>query len=180
MNFPVTPELPKSVMKKELNFVNAVTFSNATVRVGPDHLLILVGIIAAAARAYSFMSDEDKPLEWLVSGIVLVHLPLWRHLLTLPVIGSMILALMSSGMSMMISGLVINKMIAQQYRDAGWKIRQVDGELGEYSSRFLAMHEYGFEENDLMAAIMPLPPLADWPDDDDPSVPDWRRDLPPR
>jgi hypothetical protein len=45
-------------------------------------------------------------------------------------------------------------MVAQRYRHAGWKIRNTDGELGEYSSRFLAVDELGFSESDLMANVV--------------------------
>ncbi|MEX8517790.1 MAG: hypothetical protein AB3X44_04610 [Leptothrix sp. (in: b-proteobacteria)] len=134
--------------------MNPTTFSSTDVQVGPDHLLVLTGIAAVVARALVMMSDESLPFAWIVAGVLIGHVQLWRHTLTLPAVGSFLLALMSFGMSPLISGLVINKMIAERYRDAGWKIRNMDGELGEYSSRFLAVEHLGFRESDLMASVV--------------------------
>ena len=61
---------------------------------------------------------------------------------------------MSFGVSAFFSGMLINGLIAQRLRDAGWKIRNTDGQLGEYSSRFLAVDRLGFSEDDLMDAVV--------------------------
>lgn len=136
-------------MKRTLTFVNPTTLSRMDVRVGPDHWLILAGILAVIARLYSLMGGESLPYLWTVVGVLVAHLGVSRHVLTLPVLGSVVLGLMSFGMSMLISGLILNKLVAQSYRAAGWKIRDTEGGLGEYSSRFLAVHELGFSESDM-------------------------------
>jgi hypothetical protein len=112
------------------------------------------GAVAVGVHVWSLLSGEVVPWSWAVGAGVLAHARLWRHTLTLPVLGSIALALMSSGMSMLISGVAVNKMVAQRYRHAGWKIRNTDGELGEYSSRFLAVDQLGFSESDLMANVV--------------------------
>jgi hypothetical protein len=136
-------------MKRNLTFVNTTTLTRTDVHVGPDHLLILAGILAVIVRLYSLMSGESWPYVWVVAGVLVAHLGASRHVLTLPVLGSLLLGLMSFGMSMLISGLILNKLVAQSYRTAGWKIRDTEGGLGEYSSRFLAVHELGFSESDM-------------------------------
>ena len=141
-------------MKKSITFVNPRLYGRVDVRVGPDPLLAAVGAAAVGLQVWSGLSGEAAPWMWWAAGSVLAHGRLWRHTLTLPVLGSLTLALMSSGMSMLISALAVNKMVAQRYRHAGWKIRNTDGELGEYSSRFLAVDQLGFSESDLMANVV--------------------------
>lgn len=141
-------------MKKSITFVNPRLYGRVDVRVGPDPLLAVVGVAAVGLQVWSGLSGESVPWGWWAAGSVLAHGRLWRHTLTLPVVGSLALALMSSGMSMVISALAVNKMVAQRYRHAGWKIRNTDGELGEYSSRFLAVDQLGFSESDLMANVV--------------------------
>ena len=141
-------------MKKSLTFVNPHFYRRVEVRVGPDSLLVLAGAAAVAVQVWAALSGEVVPAPLWAGAAVLAHARLWRHTLTLPVASSVALALVSSGMSMLIGGLVVNKMVAQRYRHAGWKIRNTDGELGEYSSRFLAVDELGFSESDLMANVV--------------------------
>ena len=141
-------------MKKSITFVNPRLYRRVDVRVGPDSLLFLAGAGSAVVQGWALLSGESVPWTWWAAACVLGHARLWRHTLTLPVVGSIALALMSSGMSMLISALAVNKMVAQRYRHAGWKIRNTDGELGEYSSRFLAVDELGFSESDLMANVV--------------------------
>jgi hypothetical protein len=141
-------------MKKSITFVSPHLYRRVDVRVGPDPLLFLAGAAATAVQVWAMLSGESVPWSWWAGAAVLAHARLWRHTLTLPVLGSIALALMSSGMSMPISALAVNKMVAQRYRHAGWKIRNTDGELGEYSSRFLAVDELGFSESDLMANVV--------------------------
>lgn len=141
-------------MKKSITFVNPRLYGRVDVRVGPDPLLMVGGAVAAGVQLWSVLTGEAVPWPWWAAASVLAHVRLRRHTLTLPVVGSVALALMSSGMSMLISALVVNKMVAQRYRHAGWKIRNTDGELGEYSSRFLAVDQLGFSESDLMANVV--------------------------
>lgn len=141
-------------MKKSITFVNPRLYRRVDVRVGPDPLLFLAGAGVAVVQVWALLSGESVPWAWWAAASVLGHARLWRHTLTLPVVASVALALMSSGMSMLISALAVNKMVAQRYRHAGWKIRNTDGELGEYSSRFLAVDELGFSESDLMANVV--------------------------
>jgi hypothetical protein len=144
-------------MKRNLIFLNPRTFSKTHVRVGIDHVQLLAGVLAAFAKLYMLMSVEPMSMLWIFGLIAVAHLRFWRHAFTLPVIASAALALMSFGLSMVISALIINKMVAQHYRDAGWKIRNRNGVLGEYSSRFLAVHELGFSDSDMTesAALHP-------------------------
>ena len=141
-------------MKQSITFVHPTRFKRTEVQVGPDHWMIAIGVVAALARLGEVMSGTD--LNWPVYAVaaVLAHARHWRHVRSLPVVGSLALALMSFGMSALISGAVINRWIAQSFRDAGWKIRNTDGELGEYSSRFLAVDRLGFHESDLMGGAM--------------------------
>lgn len=141
-------------MKKSITFVNPRLYRRVDVRVGPDPLLMVGGAVAVGVQLWSVLTGEVVPWPWWAAMSVLAHARLRRHTLTLPVVGSVALALMSSGMSMLISALVVNKMVAQRYRHAGWKIRNTDGELGEYSSRFLAVDQLGFSESDLMANVV--------------------------
>lgn len=141
-------------MKKSITFVNPRLYRRVDVRVGPDPLLMAGGAVAVGVQLWSVLTGEVVPWPWWAATSVLAHARLRRHTLTLPVVGSVALALMSSGMSMLISALVVNKMVAQRYRHAGWKIRNTDGELGEYSSRFLAVDQLGFSESDLMANVV--------------------------
>jgi hypothetical protein len=141
-------------MKKSITFVNPHRYRQVQVRVGPDPLLFLAGTAAAAGQVWALVSGESVPWTWWVAASALAHARLWRHTLTLPVVASVALALMSSGMSMVVSALAVNKLVAQRYRHAGWKIRNTDGELGEYSSRFLAVDQLGFSESDLMANVV--------------------------
>jgi hypothetical protein len=141
-------------MKKSITFIHPNLYRRANVRVGPDPLLLVAGVAALVVQVWATLSGEVVPWSWLAGAGVLAHARLWRHTRTLPVIASVALALMSSGMSMAISALAVNKMVAQRYRHAGWKIRNTDGELGEYSSRFLAVDELGFSESDLMANVV--------------------------
>jgi hypothetical protein len=141
-------------MKKSITFVNPHLYRRVEVRVGSDPVLLLVGAVSVLAQGWAALSGESVPWTWWAGAGVVAHGRLWRHALTMPVLGSVALALMSSGMSVLISALVVNKMVAQSYRHAGWKIRNTDGELGEYSSRFLAVDELGFSESDLMANVV--------------------------
>ena len=141
-------------MKKSITFVNPHVYRHVQVRVGPDSLLLAAGAGALTLQLWAVLGGETVPWAWWAAASAVAHARLWRHTLTLPVLGSLALALMSSGMSMLISGLAVNKMVAQRYRHAGWKIRNTDGELGEYSSRFLAVDELGFSESDLMANVV--------------------------
>lgn len=139
-------------MKRALTFVNPNTLSRTEVHVGPDHLLILAGIVAVIAHLYTLMGGDGWPYGWVIAGVAIAHVGISRHVLTLPALGSVLLGAMSGGMSMLISGLILNKMIAHRYRAAGWKVQDHEGSLGEYSSRFLAVHELGFRESDLTPA----------------------------
>jgi hypothetical protein len=139
-------------MKQTITFVHPQFFKRIEVQVGPDHLLMVAGGLAALVRLGEVMSGVSFGWQWYAVATVVAHLRLWRNAGTWPVLGSIALALMSSGMAMLISGTVLNRLIAQRYRDGGWKIRNTDGELGEYSSRFLAVDHLGFRESDLMGA----------------------------
>lgn len=136
-------------MNRHLTFLNPRTYSSTDIRIGIDHLQVLAGLMAVGLQFYGLMSGEPLPQLWVLGLIAAAHLRAWRHAWTMPMIGSFIVALMSLGMSLLISGMVINKMVAQHYRDAGWKVRNKDGGIGEYSSRFLALNELGFSDNDM-------------------------------
>lgn len=142
-------------MKQSITFVHPATLLRQEVRVGPDHLLMAAGAVAALTRLGEFMSGTSVPWHWYALGAVVAHLGHLRHVFTLPVAASMALSLMSFGMSNLIGGAILNRWIAQAFRDGGWKIRNTDGELGEYSSRFLAVDKLGFHESDLMGAAHP-------------------------
>lgn len=141
-------------MKKSITFIHPRRYQRVEVRVGADPLLLLAGAVALSLQAWTALAGDALPWGWLAGGAVLAHARLWRHALTLPVVASVVLALMSAGMSMVITGMAVNKLVAQRYRHAGWKIRNTDGELGEYSSRFLAVDKLGFDERDLMANVV--------------------------
>lgn len=141
-------------MKKSLVFVNTTTFSTTEVKIGPNHLLIVAGLLAVMARVYTLMSGEAVPYLWVAAAVVAVHWNHWRHALTPPVLISLVVGLVSFGLSLLVSGLIINRLVAQHYRDRGWKIRQQGGELGEYSSRFLAVDELGFKDSDLLETVV--------------------------
>lgn len=141
-------------MKKTITFIHPDRYQRVEVRVGPDLLLLLVGLGAMLVQAGAALSGEAVPWPWIAGAVALAHLRLWRHAMTVPVLGSLALGLMSSGMGLAISALAVNKLVAQRYRHAGWKIRNTDGELGEYSSRFLAVDRLGFSEEDLMANVV--------------------------
>jgi hypothetical protein len=140
-------------MRQQLTFVHPTTLSTREVPVGPDHLLIIAGVLAAAVRAVDVLGELDLPWAGYAAAVLLVHARHWRHSLSWPVLGSVAVALSSFGLSAFFSGAVIHRLVAQHYRDAGWKIRNTDGQLGEYSSRFLAMDRLGFNESDLMEAV---------------------------
>jgi hypothetical protein len=140
-------------MSTAITFVNTRTGSRVDVRVGPDPLMLLAGLAAAVMLGVDWAGGPSLGWPWYAGATALVHARLYRHALTLPAWGSLALGLMSSGMSMLITGVVIHRMIAQRYRDAGWKIRNTDGELGEYSSRFLAIDRLGFSDSDLLATV---------------------------
>ncbi len=169
-------------MKQSITFVHPATLQRQEVRVGPDHLLMAAGAVAALTRLGEVMSGVSVPWHWYAIGAVVAHLGHVRHLLTLPVAASVALSLMSSGMSNLIGGAILNRWIAQSFRDGGWKIRNTDGELGEYSSRFLAVDKLGFHESDLMGVAHPasrqfsreaVPDMPGWVD----TVPQARRDA---
>ncbi|MDZ7856458.1 hypothetical protein [Sphaerotilus sp.] len=141
-------------MKKSITFIHPSRYQRVEVRVGPDPLLLLAGAVALSLHAWAALWGETVHWGWLAGGAVLAHARLWRHALTLPMAASVTLALMSGGMSMAITAVAVNKLVAQRYRHAGWKIRNTDGELGEYSSRFLAVDKLGFHERDLMANVV--------------------------
>ena len=67
------------------------------------------------------------------------------HRTPLPLALSIALAFMSGGASMLISGLLIHRFVAEQLRTNGWKVDTGKGRLGEYSSRFLAEHAFGIK-----------------------------------
>lgn len=144
----------EATVKKSLVFVNTVTFSTTEVKIGPNHLLIVAGLLAVLARVYTMMSGEAVPYLWVAAAVVAVHWSHWRHAATPPVLISLVVGLVSFGLSLLVSGLIINRMVAQHYRDRGWKIRQQGSELGEYSSRFLAVDELGFKDSDLMESVV--------------------------
>lgn len=142
-------------MKQVLTFIHPTLFNRREVRVGPDHLLVLAGLAVIGLKSFEWLSGEHiAGWPWYAGAAVLAHARLWRLALTPPVLGSIVVALMSWGMSMLVSGLVVNRLVAQHYRASGWKIRNVDGELGEYSSRFLAVDQLGFRESDLMDSVV--------------------------
>ncbi len=142
-------------MKKTLTFVHPVLHRHTDVSLGTDAVLVLGGVAAAVAELF-VMLDAGGGLSWPVlgAGIALAHARQWRHLHTWPVAASLALALMSSGLSMLITGWVLNRGIARRYRGAGWKVRDTEGELGEYSSRFLAVDGLGFRESDLIGGVV--------------------------
>ncbi|MGR6807481.1 hypothetical protein ACU6VI_14435 [Sphaerotilus natans] len=142
-------------MKKTLTFVHPVLHRHTDVSLGTDAVLVLGGVAAAVAELF-VMLDAGGGLSWPVlgAGIALAHARQWRHLHTWPVVASLALALMSSGLSMLITGWVLNRGIARRYRGAGWKVRDTEGELGEYSSRFLAVDGLGFRESDLVGGVV--------------------------
>ena len=110
-------------MKTAVTFVNTRTGSRADVRVGPDPLMLLAGLAAAVMLGVDWAGGPALAWPWYAGATVLVHARLRHHWLTLPTWGSLALGLMSSGMSMLITGVVVHRLIAQRYRDAGWKIR---------------------------------------------------------
>ena len=143
-------------MKKTLTFVHPERRRRTTVHVGPDLVLVLGGLAAAVAELAVQLDPELPRLGWtvLVPAIALAHARQWRHLRTWPVLASLLLALMSSGMSMLVTGWVLDRWVARRYRDARWKVRDTEGELGEYSSRFLAVDELGFRESDMIGGVV--------------------------
>jgi hypothetical protein len=84
---------------------------------------------------------------------LIAHARLLRHTLTWPMLGSIALAFASFGTSTFFSGMVINQLIAQHWRHAGWKVRNTDGQLGEYSSRYMAIDLMGLDESDLLSVV---------------------------
>lgn len=168
-------------MKQSITFVHPATLQRQEVRVGPDHLMVAAGAVAALTRLGEVMSGMAVPWHWYALGATMAHVAHLRHVLTLPVAASLALSLMSFGMSNLIGGAILNRWIAQAFRDGGWKIRNTDGELGEYSSRFLAVDKLGFHESDLMGMAAhvsrqglrePAPGVVGWVD----TVPQARRD----
>ncbi|MFM2055612.1 MAG: hypothetical protein RL456_3649 [Pseudomonadota bacterium] len=141
-------------MKQSITFVHPHLYNRTDVRVGPDHLLMLVGVMAGLVRLADAAGGLQFGWGWYAAAGVLAHARQVRHLRTWPVLASVLLAAMSFGMSGLLTGIVINRMVAQRYRDAGWKIRNTDGEIGEYSSRFLAVDRLGFHESDLMEEVV--------------------------
>lgn len=141
-------------MRPSLVFVHPVTFTTRQLRVGPDHLLVLVGALCAVARGVDLLGGLGLPWAGYLLVAGLAHLRQWRHIASWPVAGSLALAAVSFGISSFFSGMVINRLVAQRLRDAGWKIRNTDGQLGEYSSRFLAVDRMGFSESDLMDEVV--------------------------
>ncbi|MFM2348702.1 MAG: hypothetical protein RL654_3455 [Pseudomonadota bacterium] len=144
-------------MKKTLTFVHPVLHRHTDVSLGADAVLVLGGVAAAVAELFVLLdAGRGGGLSWPVlgAGIVLAHARQWRHLHTWPVAASLALALMSAGLSMLITGWVLNRGIARRYRGAGWKVRDTEGELGEYSSRFLAVDGLGFRESDLIGGVV--------------------------
>ena len=145
-------------MKKTLTFVHPVLHRHTDVSLGTDAVLVLGGVAAAVAELFAMLDagGGGSGLSWPVlgAGIALAHARQWRHLRTWPVVASLALALMSSGLSMLITGWVLNRGIARRYRGAGWKVRDTEGELGEYSSRFLAVDGLGFRESDLIGGVV--------------------------
>ena len=143
-------------MKKTLTFIHPQQLRQVAVSVGADGLQVLAGFAASLAALCVALDPELPRVAWPVlgAGIALVHARQWRHLATWPVLASLLLATMSAGMSMLVTGWVINRWIARRYRDARWKVRDVEGELGEYSSRFLAVDELGFRESDMIGGVV--------------------------
>lgn len=141
-------------MRQQLTFVHPTTLSAREVTVGPDHLLIALGVLAAGVRGVDLIGELGLPWAGYAAAVLLVHARHWRHGLSWPVLGSVAVALSSFGLSAFFSGAVIHRLVAQHYRDAGWKIRNTDGQLGEYSSRFLAVDRLGFSESDLMDEVV--------------------------
>ncbi|MBK6713906.1 MAG: hypothetical protein IPG57_02065 [Burkholderiales bacterium] len=141
-------------MRQSLTFVHPVTLTSRDVRVGPDHLLVVAGALCGLVRLADAAGGLGLPWFGYAAFAAVAHLRLWRHAASLPVLGSLALATVSFGVSAFFSGMLINGLIAQRLRDAGWKIRNTDGQLGEYSSRFLAVDRLGFSEDDLMDAVV--------------------------
>lgn len=141
-------------MRSSLFFVHPVTYTQRAVRVGPDHLLVVVGALCGLVRLVDVVGGLELPWLGYVAVAALAHARQWRHTMTWPVLGSLALAASSFGVSAFVSGILINRLVAQRLRDAGWKIRNTDGQLGEYSSRFLAVDRMGFSESDLMDEVV--------------------------
>lgn len=141
-------------MRQSLVFVHPVTFATRAVRVGPDHLLLTVGALCALVRLADLVGGLELPWAGYLAAALLAHARQWRHTLSWPVLGSVALAASSFGVSLFVSGILINRLVAQRLRESGWKIRNTDGELGEYSSRFLAVDRMGFSESALMGEVV--------------------------
>ncbi len=141
-------------MRQRLTFIQPVTFAQRKVNAGPDHLMFALGALAGLLRLVDVVGELSLPWSLYAAMAIASHLRVRRHLVTWPAIGSVALALVSYGVSALFSATVINQLIAQHWRDAGWKIRNTDGHLGEYSSRFLAVDRLGFSEDDLMDAVV--------------------------
>ena len=109
---------------------------------------MLAGLLSIGVTVAHLLAGASPSAVWILA-IVLAHLRVLRHLGTLPVVGSVVLAIATSGVSMLVSGLFLNRLVASRYLAAGWRIRHSDGDLGEYSSRFLAEHELGLRENEV-------------------------------
>ncbi len=137
-------------MKQSITFVHPTLFKRRDVRVGPDHFLMVAGTVAGLVRLGEWLSGVEFAWYWYAGAAVVAHARHWRHILSVPVLGSLAVAVSSFGISNLVAGIGINRWVAMSYRDAGWKIRNTDGELGEYSSRFLAVDCLGFHESDLM------------------------------
>ncbi len=141
-------------MRSSLVFVHPATYTQRSVRVGPDHLLLVVGALCGLVRLAEVVGELELPWASYFAVALLAHVRQWRHATSWPMLGSLALAASSYGVSSFVSGILINRLIAQRLRDAGWKIRNTDGQLGEYSSRFLAVDRLGFSEDDLMDAVV--------------------------
>lgn len=141
-------------MRSSLVFVHPVTYTQRSVRVGPDHLLLVVGALCGLVRLVDVVGGLELPWAGYLTVALLAHARQWRHATSWPMLGSLALAATSYGVSSFVSGILINRLIAQRLRDAGWKIRNTDGQLGEYSSRFLAVDRMGFSESDLMDEVV--------------------------
>lgn len=119
-------------------------------------LVIVIGGVAAQAAGVLSPSGRTVfgvpimtvvTLNIVFAGHVLV-LTQFGHLTPLPLALSIALAFMSGGASMLISGLLIHRFVAEQLRTNGWKVDTGKGRLGEYSSRFLAEHTFGIKSSE--------------------------------
>lgn len=161
-----------NMIRKTVEFINPVTYEKRRVDVGLRAGMLFGGFTFAAVRIgdivlsglnsidglpfqsviNTFSLDMSHPWWWLFFAVVMAHLRVLHHIHKTPIalVTSIVLGFCSYGISIIFSAMLIQKFIAEEYRERGWKVSNADGSFGEYSSRFLAIDELGFDKSDII------------------------------